>query len=730
MEKSIKAGLMITSASDYNIEICRGANEACKELGIELVIFFGNSIDLKSEYNQAYDYQKANVYAFANHLDLDFLIIPASSICRTDQKIREMFPDYFHVPLVILNSQTGKYPFVVYNNKKGVYDAVSYMIEKNHCKHIGMITGYDSGETAKQRLAGYKEALKTHGVLFEEKYILSTPGYSLDPEDLIYNWLISNPKLDAIMCVTDSLAYYLYRELEKLGKQVGKDIMVAGFDDKPESTHMVPPLASCHADASFLAYLGIKKGYDLYTNGTVQNQYIDVHFIPRLSVNYESHEEIEIGEFIRFCREKKENNYYIASGMTQYVFDNKLVYSSNYQDIICDFFTYLLDLSVKDCTEHLVYQQIGDYINLIFNEDNIRYLDLERLFLCLSLLVNTENYPAIEDKFKIQSFKQYIYLQMINSYNYLLLLKEQRYSRRMKTIGQVNKGMLFESLNDDIYAIADNIPFLGIHNAQLYLFDQPVITYEFRPFSIPDTMNLIINIENDQKQVIKNSHILLKDVLNTVKQPYKILTSIYSNENLYGFLVTDCTYFDLETLEYLSNQIGISLNVNAIVKELNSISNTDELTHVYNRRGLIQNIKDFYKKYKGSNTSLYFLIGDLDNLKYINDTFGHDQGDKAIQIICEILKDIFQKNAVIGRLGGDEFGVVFALENDDFMKCLDTLFEKRTCYYNEKYQLPYYVSLSYGISAFDYENSFDLNHIMSVADMKMYERKRKKHLQR
>lgn len=35
--------------------------------------------------------------------------------------------------------------------------------------------------------------------------------------------------------------------------------MVAGFDDKPESTHMVPPLASCHADASFIAYLGINK---------------------------------------------------------------------------------------------------------------------------------------------------------------------------------------------------------------------------------------------------------------------------------------------------------------------------------------------------------------------------------------------------------------------------------------------------------------------------------------
>ena len=43
------------------------------------------------------------------------------------------------------------------------------MIEKNHCQHIGIITGYDSGVTAKQRLAGYQEALSSHDMPFEEK---------------------------------------------------------------------------------------------------------------------------------------------------------------------------------------------------------------------------------------------------------------------------------------------------------------------------------------------------------------------------------------------------------------------------------------------------------------------------------------------------------------------------------------------------------------------------------
>ena len=48
-----------------------------------------------------------------------------------------------------------------------------------------------------------------------------------------------------------------------------------------------------------------KQGYDLYKNGSTQNQYIDAHFIPRLSVDCENHEETEIGEFILFVELKK-----------------------------------------------------------------------------------------------------------------------------------------------------------------------------------------------------------------------------------------------------------------------------------------------------------------------------------------------------------------------------------------------------------------------------------------
>ena len=86
--------------------------------------------------------------------------------------------------------------------------------------------------------------------------------------------------------------------------------------------------------------------------------------------------------------------------------------------------------------------------------------------------------------------------------------------------------------------------------------------------------------------------------------------------------------------------------------------------------------------------------------------------------------------SVIGRLGGDEFGIAFTCKNEDFIIHIDSLIQERTQYFNEKYHLPYYVSLSYGISVFDYNSPFDLNHTIRLADSLMYERKKEKHLQR
>ncbi len=119
MEHSIKAGLMITSASDYNMEICRGANEACKELGIELVIFFlVVQLIQNVKFCTIFLIIKSKCLCFCKLFRFRFLVIPASSICRNGSKNKRGFSKIFSYTSSYFKFTNKDYPFVVYNNKK------------------------------------------------------------------------------------------------------------------------------------------------------------------------------------------------------------------------------------------------------------------------------------------------------------------------------------------------------------------------------------------------------------------------------------------------------------------------------------------------------------------------------------------------------------------------------------------------------------------------------------
>ena len=86
----------------------------------------------------------------------------------------------------------------------------------------------------------------------------------------------------------------------------------------------------------------------------------------------------------------------------------------------------------------------------------------------------------------------------------------------------------------------------------------------------------------------------------------------------------------------------------------------DELTGLHNRRGFISLAEQHLKltSRQGVRSTLIFI--DVDNLKYINDNFGHREGDDALQQIAGLLRECFREADIIGRLGGDEFCVLLS----------------------------------------------------------------------
>ena len=157
-------------------------------------------------------------------------------------------------------------------------------------------------------------------------------------------------------------------------------------------------------------------------------------------------------------------------------------------------------------------------------------------------------------------------------------------------------------------------------------------------------------------------------------------------------------------------------------KVLNLVATYDELTGIYNRRGLFEHLFEFNRKYQGKQA--YLLIGDLDHLKQINDNYGHVEGDCAIRTAAGILKEALQGVGDIGRFGGDEFVSVFLAgdgnERERFVNAISEKCEE----YNRNGGKPYYVSISIGIERFTCGEDVDLVEMLSHADKYLYEAKK------
>lgn len=95
-----------------------------------------------------------------------------------------------------------------------------------------------------------------------------------------------------------------------------------------------------------------------------------------------------------------------------------------------------------------------------------------------------------------------------------------------------------------------------------------------------------------------------------------------------------------------------------LIDKFQTLSNTDDLTGLYNRRALLEKLEEEIKRAKRYNSKLSLLLCDLDYFKEVNDSFGHDVGDKVLQIIANLIHKSLRDIDILGRYGGDEFLII------------------------------------------------------------------------
>jgi diguanylate cyclase (GGDEF)-like protein len=181
---------------------------------------------------------------------------------------------------------------------------------------------------------------------------------------------------------------------------------------------------------------------------------------------------------------------------------------------------------------------------------------------------------------------------------------------------------------------------------------------------------------------------------------------------------------DMQTVRAASHPaVWCAVKQALLDRELRHLALTDELTCLYNRRGFFAAAAQQLKVAGRNSQSLLLLYCDLDNLKKINDSFGHQEGDLALIHTADALEKAFRDSDILARLGGDEF-VVLATEASDQTKEVLLRRLEKTLKKTNAGETRYRLTLSVGAARFDPKRAVSLGELMAQADEAMYEQKR------
>lgn len=180
-----------------------------------------------------------------------------------------------------------------------------------------------------------------------------------------------------------------------------------------------------------------------------------------------------------------------------------------------------------------------------------------------------------------------------------------------------------------------------------------------------------------------------------------------------------------KAIRFLGTHVDISERKEAEEK-LEKLARIDSLTGCYNRRYGLELLDRQIKLSHRSKSPLLLAFLDIDNFKDLNDTFGHEEGDKVLEEVVKLLKSTLREIDIICRMGGDEFLLIFPESSLKEAPLIKGRLNKDLSKLNHSLKKPYKIELSVGLSCYDPDNPQPIDELIRVADQKMYEDKKNK----
>lgn len=257
-------------------------------------------------------------------------------------------------------------------------------------------------------------------------------------------------------------------------------------------------------------------------------------------------------------------------------------------------------------------------------------------------------------------------------------------------------------------------------------------------------MHTLVNIKNGKafpkdlsKQVIPTRNLIPESMLDKKPSTY-LFIPIFSMRYLQGYYVSKNSLIILHdkvaynwsrdfgaSIEKFRQTVGYKL----MSEQLTVLSTQDALSGLLNRTGLDIFAHDLFFKNNMTDKKTLIMFVDINDMKIINDRYGHLHGDLAVKTVAESIKEIFPKSFLAIRYGGDEF-VIIGTKSDsnktDYRKKLKEDLAQRT----KNMSLPYSLSVSMGVKTFDPDKDAKLMDAIEEVDEIMYKSKEEYHKKR
>lgn len=526
-------------------------------------------------------------------------------------------------PIIYLKSVREKFYSIIYNDKQAMKDITAHLIKRYGIKDICHMSGRMELYDARERLAGYKEAMEEAGLTVTPSMVYSGEYYTAKTKETLDFFYSSRGHYpEAIVCANDHMAVSVVEELERRGVKVPEEVLVSGYDNILATQTCNPAVTTFETDFQMVAETIFKLLAKITAGENVEKiTYVNDKMILRRSTE----------------RDMEDN-------------EGKVDISSQLDEMNADYYglenVFFLNSALEvSFTEEELFSSIDYYyFSTAANKS----------FVCLtSDAFDSSKRPA----------------EMLSDFTENVILKRIYYKEENRH------------------------------------YDSPEYKFEI-------------------------NELLPEEYLESEPGVYFVNT-IHAGMKVYGYIISEFPRGKRPNrfLQSYAGGIGRAIenfnirNEFLDIEEMKRAYLLDTLTGLYNRKGYESNLLVLEDRAKRHDLNLSVASLDMDGLKYINDTFGHSEGDVALSEFANVLLATLEEGEIAARYGGDEFAAILISKDPARHKRFEKNLEKNLKLLAESSSHPYTIHASVGVINTSEYPDLTTATCMKKADELMYARK-------